>query len=112
MKHNVFKIKWMVPINIYRCWRSFWADKSIFYKLHLEIIYDNKKHQMSTLTYSYKEIIQERYAKLIKSQLPKCKGERIYISFVIYSLFKCMKHANDNMDLNLECTSKVQTLTD
>ncbi len=49
MKHIFIKIKWMVPINIYHCWRLFWADESIFYKLHLEIIYDNKKHQKSTL---------------------------------------------------------------
>ncbi len=40
----------MVPINIYHSWRSFWADESIIYKLHLEIIYDNKKHQKSTLS--------------------------------------------------------------
>ncbi len=41
-------MKSIVPINIYHYWTSFWADESIFYKLHLEIIYDNKKHQEGT----------------------------------------------------------------
>ncbi len=32
----------------YISWRSFWADESMFYKLHLEIMYDNKEHQKGT----------------------------------------------------------------
>ncbi len=39
----------MVLINIYHCLRSFSADTIVFYKLHLENIYDNKKHQKGTL---------------------------------------------------------------